>query len=140
MVIIIWFLNKTSLIGLDNDIFRQIYLKGHEIRSLKIPDILPELLKEVNTAKRNFHHKIKTHQKFLKINKWFTRVKSLNTPATCSGCLKKGVIKYGNLHLHTKGGFHLVYKDPSLIFLREQRAEVQVEGFIIHGSYPIDCS
>ena len=117
------------MIGLNNDIFGQIYLKGHEIRSLKIPDILPQLLKEVNTAKRNFHHKIKTHQKFLKINKWFTRVKSLNAPATCSGCLKKRVIKYGNLHLHTKGGFSC-----------EQRAEVQVEGFIIHGSYPIDCS
>ena len=62
---IIWCLNKISLIGLDNDIIGQIYLEDYEIKSLKIPDILPKLLKEANTAKRNFHHKIKSHQKFL---------------------------------------------------------------------------
>ena len=66
---IIWCLNKISLIGLDSDIIGQIYLEDHEIRSLKIPDILPESLKEVNTAKRNFHHRIKSHQKFLEKNK-----------------------------------------------------------------------
>ena len=98
---ITWFLNKISLIGLDNDIIGQVYLEDHEIRSLKILDILTESLKEVNIAKRNFHHKIKSHQKFLEKTKWFIGVKSSNTPATCSGCLRKGVIKYSNLHLYT---------------------------------------
>ena len=103
--------------------------------------------------------------------------KSSNAPATSSGCLKKGVIKYGNLHIYTKGILYLhkheklvettlrfclskfcvtnitstlnniqpfaddvVYKEPNLILLREQRAEVQVEGFITHGVDPIDFS
>ena len=104
---IIWCLNKLSLTGLENDIIGQICLEDHEIRRLKIPDILPESLNEVNTAKRNFHHKVKSHQKFLKKNKWFTGVKGSNAPANCSGCLKKGVIKYGNLHLYTKGILYL---------------------------------
>ena len=47
------------MIGLDSDIVRQIHLEGHEIRSLKIADIFSESWKEGNTAKRNFHHKIK---------------------------------------------------------------------------------
>ena len=62
---IIWCLNKIRLIGLDDDIIGHIYLEGHENKSLKIPNILREQLKEVNTAKRNFHDKIKSHQKFL---------------------------------------------------------------------------
>ena len=110
--------------------------------------------------------KLKVIKSFWKKNKWFIGVKSSNTPATCSGCLKKGVIKYGNLHLYTKGILYLhkhekvvettlrfclskfcvanitstlnniqlladdiVYKDLNLILWREQRAEVQVEGF-----------
>ena len=99
---IIWCLNKTSLIGLDSNI-GQIYLEDHEIMSLKIPDgksqmVKPDSLKAVNTAKRNFHHKIKSYQKFFEKNQWFIGVKSSNTPVICSGCLKKGVIEYGNLH------------------------------------------
>ena len=35
---------------------------------------------------------------------------------------------------------NVVYKDPNLISSREQRAEVQVEGFVILGSDPIDFS
>ena len=95
---IIWCLNKISLIGLDNNIIGQIYLEDHEIMSLKNPDVLPDSLKAVNTVKRNFHHKIKSYQKFFEKNQWFIGVKSSNTPDICSGCLKKGVIEYGNLH------------------------------------------
>ena len=35
---------------------------------------------------------------------------------------------------------NVVYKDPNFILSREQSAEVQVEGFIIHGLDPIDFS
>ena len=104
---IIWRLNKIRLIELDDDIIGWIYLEDYEIRDLKIPDILRESLKKVNAAKRNFHHKIKSHQKSLEKSKWFIGVKSSNIPATCSGCLKKGVIKYGSLYLYTKGILYL---------------------------------
>lgn len=121
--------------------------------------------------------KLKVIKSFWVKSKWFFGVKISNTPATCSGCWKKGVIKYGNLHLYTKGILYLhkyervtettlrfclskfcvtnttstlnnikpftedvVYKDQNLILSREQRAEVQVEGFIIHSSDPIGFS
>ena len=124
-----------------------------------------------------FMIKLKVIKSFRKKSKWFFGVKISNTPTTCSGCLKKGVIKYGNLHLYTKGILYLhkyervaetnfrfclskfcvtnitstlnnikpltedvVYKDQNLILSREQRAEVQVEGFIIHSSDPIGFS
>ena len=39
---IIWCLNKIRLIGVDDDIIGQIYLEDHEIKSLKIQNILRE--------------------------------------------------------------------------------------------------
>ena len=54
-----------------------------------------------------FMIKLKVIKSFRKKSKWFFGVKISNTPTTCSGCLKKGVIKYGNLHLYTKGILYL---------------------------------
>ena len=103
-------MNKLCKKELSDEIIAQVSLEHHEL-SLDPPSELPVIHTEND---RRFHDKIINHKNFSVKNDWFVDVKKLKKSCTCAGCLKKGAINTGDLHLYTKGLFY-VAKDGKVV-------------------------
>ena len=120
---------------------------------------------------------LKSNPKFSEQQTWYLARKMRGQSARCSGCLQKGKIQIGDLHLYVNGLLYLekedivkvvkemrfcinrkcvteiqsqynnirpledfvVKKDPFLGRLtEEERANIQIEGFIVQGMPKLD--
>ena len=107
---IAWCMNKLCKKELSDEIIAQVSLEYQELLSLDPPSEFPV----IHTENERFHNKIINHKNFNVENDWFADVKKSKKSCTCAGCLKKGAINTGDLHLHIKGLFY-VAKDDKVV-------------------------
>ena len=104
-------MNKLCKKEISDAIIAQVSLEYHELLSLDPPG---ELIVIHTENERKFHDKIINNKSFNVKNDWFFDVKKSKKSCTCAGCLKKGAINTGDLHLYTKG-LSYVAKDDKVV-------------------------
>ena len=108
------YLNLFNLEETD-DTIAQITLTNVKLRQLidACPSEIPHNLSQctVSNSRRKFPKKLQEHPKFNDPQVWVVERKKDSRAASCSGCLKKGAIKEGDLHLSVKGLFYVSARD-----------------------------
>ena len=111
-----------NLFGMEEDdnTIAQVNLDRAKLGSLyqKCPDNAPENLSKClqKAVKRTFHPMILIHPKCDAEQTWYVQRKPGNKTSTCAGCIKKGQIMPGAVHLFVEGLLFLT-KQNWIIFI-----------------------
>ena len=107
---VVWCLINIFSVQKTDHLLAQVEIGGEVLNDFleKTSATIPERLKTFTvTRERNFCPQLRSHVKFNDEQDWFLSKKSSGRAARCSGCLKPGAIKVGDLHLSVKGLFYL---------------------------------
>ena len=100
-----------------------------EICPLTIPENLRNCLEK--RRERTYHPRVRSHPDFEKLQTWFVSKKK-GKAARCSGCLKKDMVKDGDLHLYVTALLYIKniddVKETKLRFCMKRSCVTNIRG------------